>query len=111
MSRNRNTANEKSMSYYADKMISRIVKCVKDELQRNTSRIETAIVTQVNTNGTVNVSLPADENSKFTNISNQTPFELFVGDSVEIMLKNGSFSNCWIIAKHGATFLPKNTLQ
>ena len=53
--------------------------------------------------GTVDVILPREPETEFTRIQNQTPFELREGDSVEIMLKKGSFNNCWVMAKHGAT--------
>ena len=49
------------------------------------------------------------ETKLFTRISNQSPFTLSPGDGVEIMLKNGSFDNCWIIAKHGITRADMNT--
>ena len=51
--------------------------------------------------GTVDVFLPSDPNSIFTRIQNQSIYQdLQIGDGVELLLKNGRFSNCWIIAKH-----------
>ena len=60
-------------------------------------------MTNVNSDGTVDVILPREPETEFTRIQNQTPFKLKEGDSVEIMLKKGSFNNCWVMAKHGAT--------
>lgn len=44
-------------------------------------------MTNVNSDGTVDVILPREPETEFTRIQNQTPFELREGDSVEIMLK------------------------
>ena len=88
---------------YADEMLNRILQCVTAEIKRTSPRIESATVTNVNNDGTVDVILPREPETEFTRIQNQTPFELREGDSVEIMLKKGSFNNCWVMAKHGAT--------
>lgn len=85
----------------ADSLLSRILACVD---QKNSSNDVTkgAIVTRVNEDGTVNVRLPADDSGQeFTRISNQSVYELNEGDSVELYLKGGRYSNCWVIAKHG----------
>lgn len=81
-------------------MLQQIIYCAKQEMKKS-PRIESAIVSNVNNNGTVDVIFPSEENYGFKNIQNQTPFELKKGDSVEIMLKDGSFNNCWVMAKHG----------
>lgn len=86
---------------YADEMLNRILQCVTAEIKRTSPRIESATVTNVNSDGTVDVILPREPETEFTRIQNQTPFELREGDSVEIMLKKGSFNNCWVMAKHG----------
>lgn len=87
---------------YADEMLNKITRCVQEQL-KHTPQIETAIVKKVNLDGTVNISLPtSDRNTVFTRISNQTPFTLTVGDTVEVIKKTGSWNNCWIIAKHEA---------
>lgn len=86
---------------YADEMLNRILQCVTAEIKRTSPRIESATVTNVNSDGTVDVILPREPETEFTRIQNQTPFELREGDSIEIMLKKGSFNNCWVIAKHG----------
>ena len=88
---------------YADIMLDRINQCV-DQKTKNLSIISGAVVNSVNTDGTINVYLPPDKNKVFTNISNQTPFSLKQGDSVELLLKDGSYNNCWIIAKHQTTY-------
>ena len=98
MDKNRN----KNYNRYADEMLSKIDQCVKQRLQK-ISDLETAVVESINSNGTVNVFFPPNKENIFTNINNQTPFTLNPGDSVEVMKKFGSWSNCWIIAKHGST--------
>lgn len=92
-----------SYDNYADEMLRRIIECVQEQLKKTSPRIESATVTRVNEDGTVNITLPREDNSEFTRIQNQTPFELTTGDSVEILLKKGSFNNCWVVAKHGTT--------
>lgn len=72
---------------YADEMLNRILQCVTAEIKRTSPRIESATVTNVNNDGTVDVILPREPETEFTRIQNQTPFELREGDSVEIMLK------------------------
>lgn len=90
------------ISQCADSMLNRIVIAVKDELKKNSPRIETAIIQNINQDGTIDVYLPSDPDSVFTRIQNQSVYQdLQVGDGVELLLKNGRFSNCWIIAKHG----------
>ena len=90
------------INQYADAMISKIVQFTKEEIKRTAIRIESAIVTNVHDDGSADVVLPSDKNSGFTKIQNQSTHPLKAGDAVEILLKNGSFNNCWIIAKHGA---------
>ena len=93
-------STEKGLNDLADLMLGRINSCVDDKAKKNV-KIKSATVTKVNEDGTVNVSLPDDGGNGFSRIQNQSVYELSVGDSVEIMLKEGSFSNCWVIAKHG----------
>jgi len=92
----------KGVNSSADKMLAGIETVIKNFL-KTTPKFSGAIVDRVNENGTVNIFFPPDSNTIFTNISNQTPFTLAAGDSVEVTLKNGSYSNCWISAKHGMT--------
>lgn len=98
-----NENNEFNYNYdgYADEMLRRILLCVKQEIKKTSPRIESATVTNVNSDGTVDIILPRESETEFTRIQNQTSFELKEGDSVEIMLKKGNFNNCWVTAKHG----------
>lgn len=89
----------------ADSMLNKITQCIKEEL-KTTPRVCGAVVSSIGENGKVNVYFPPDKDKIFTNISNQTPFELKEGDSVELLLKDGSYSNCWVVAKHATTFVP-----
>lgn len=90
----------------ADAMIQKIQK-ICENLISGVPKIQGAIVAQVNENGTVNVYLPGEEQNIYTNIQNQSIYQdLKPGDEVEILLKNGRFSNCWIIAKHNNLFNP-----
>lgn len=99
--RKNNIQSDYTMDDLADSLLSRILACVDQKAQSN-DITKGAIVTRVNEDGTVNVKLPADEEGhEFTKISNQSVYELSVGDSVELYLKGGRYSNCWIIAKHG----------
>ena len=99
--RKNNIQSDYTMDDLADSLLSRILACVDQKAQSN-DITKGAIVTRVNEDGTVNVKLPADEEGhEFTKISNQSVYELSVGDSVELYLKGGRYSNCWVIAKHG----------
>ena len=91
-----------TINKYADTMLARISQCVAEETKKMPA-LSGAVVSSVNTDGTVNVYFPPDDNKIFTNISNQTPFTLQAGDSVELLLKDGSYNNCWVIAKHQDT--------
>ena len=93
----------KTSNTYADMMLEKISKCVEQET-KNLPSLSGAIVSSVNTDGTINVYFPPENNKIFTNISNQTPFSLEPGDSVELLLKDGSYNNCWIVAKHQTTY-------
>lgn len=89
------------LSAYADLMLDRIDTCISDKISKSVTRLASAIVTKVNSDGSVNIRLPSEDNTEFTRIQNQCPYELKVGDAVELTLKNGSFNNCWVSAKHG----------
>lgn len=93
-------STEKGLNDLADLMLGRINSCVDDRTKKAV-KIKSAIVTKVNDDGTVNVQLPNDDGSDFSRLQNQSVYELNVGDSVEILLKEGSFTNSWVIAKHG----------
>lgn len=63
----------------------------------------TAIVTQDNGDGTVDVYFPPDTNSLKQGILNKTGEDLKAGDAVEVCTKNGSMANAWVSIKHGPT--------
>ena len=89
-----------NMNQYADLMLTRIVQVVND-LMKTVPQLKSAIVDSVNDDGTVNVRFPSDRQNIYRNIQNQSIYQdLAPGDGVELMLKGGSFSNCWIVAKH-----------
>ena len=94
----------------ADSMLNRITECFKDSL-KGIPQIKSAVIDSINEDGSINIFFPPNETKLFTRISNQSPFILSPGDGVEIMLKNGSFDNCWIIAKHGVTRADMSTQQ
>lgn len=87
----------------ADKMLAGINTVIQESL-KTTPRLTGAIIDRVNEDGTVNVYFPPDRDQIFTNISNQTPFQLNKGDSVELLIKNGDYSNCWVAAKHEESY-------
>ena len=89
-----------SINKYADDLLAKIDACIAERI-KNTPQLVSAIVSKVNEDGTVNVYFPPNEKSVFTRIQNQSIYDLQVGDSVEIVLKDGTYSNCWILAKHG----------
>lgn len=60
-----------------------------------------AIVTKVNDDGTVNVTIPPDNNRFVNNVLNKSNESLSTGDSVELCTKNGRLSNAWVAIKHG----------
>lgn len=95
-----NITSSNEINNYADIMINRISIMIEDMMKKVT-HLDSAVVDRVNSDGTVDVYFPPDNSKIFTRISNQTSYNLVAGDSVEILLKNGSYSNCWIIAKHG----------
>lgn len=64
-----------------------------------------AIVTQVNSDGTVNVTIPPDNSRFVNNVLNKSNEFLSPGDSVELCTKNGRLSNSWVAIKHGKSRL------
>ena len=86
----------------ASQLIKSINTVIDDKL-KTALRLDSAIVKRVSNNGTVDIYFPPENNIEFTSISNQTPFTLYPGDSVEVLIKDGSYSNCWIVAKHKAS--------
>ena len=60
-----------------------------------------AVVTKVNDDGTVNVTIPPDNSRFVNNVLNKSNESLSSGDSVELCTKNGRLSNSWVAIKHG----------
>ena len=60
-----------------------------------------AIVTHVNSDGTVNVTIPPDNSRFVNNVLNKSNDSLSSGDSVELCTKTGRLSNSWVAIKHG----------
>ena len=60
-----------------------------------------AVVTKVNDDGTVNVTIPPDNSRFVNNVLNKSNESLSTGDSVELCTKNGRLSNDWVAIKHG----------
>ena len=83
-----------------DKYAQQFLNNVKDCVNENTKdfvTIKSAIITQVNENGTVNVKFPEDGGT-WSNITNQSIYQdLKVGDEVKLIQQNGVLKNCWII--------------
>ena len=92
----------KSINTVIDDKLKNIVR-VDSAIVKTALRLDSAIVKRVSNNGTVDIYFPPENNIEFTSISNQTPFTLYPGDSVEVLIKDGSYSNCWIVAKHKAS--------
>ena len=61
----------------------------------------TAVLTKVNDDGTVNVTIPPDNSRFVNNVLNKSNESLSTGDSVELCTKNGRLSNAWVAIKHG----------
>ena len=97
---------------YADVMLDVVRGIIKQEIEKldlgtaSSCQLRSAVVSRINEDGTVNVYFPPNKNSEFTHISNQSIYELQVGDNVELILKDGSFSNCWVCAKHKTPTTP-----
>ena len=60
-----------------------------------------AVVTKVNDDGTVNVTIPPDNSRFVNNVLNKSNESLSSGDSVELCTKNGRLSNSWVAINHG----------
>lgn len=83
----------------ADEMLKKIDECISTRLKGLPS-IKSAVIKTVNEDGSVDVYFPPDEDHVFTRIQNQSIHVLVPGDSVELLLKDGTYSNCWVIARH-----------
>lgn len=82
-----------------NKFLKQISKIIDHKLEKLTT-VESAIVDQVNLDGTVNLHIPPDS-TMFTNIQNQSIYQdLQVGDCVKVLKQNNKASNMWIIGGH-----------
>ena len=88
------------------KQIAEFKKVIEDIIDARLKRygitsFVAAIVTKVNDDGTVNVTIPPDNNRFVNNVLNKSNESLSTGDSVELCTKNGRLSNAWVAIKHG----------
>lgn len=70
-----------------------------------------AIVSAINSDGSVNVYLPPDTTKIVSNVANKTGEYLNIGDSVELCTKNGKTNNAWIAVKHRTNLDGNNAYQ
>ena len=105
-----NRYSQTETNKYAEDFLNKIDDCIDNKL-KSQLQLRSAVVKRVNTDGTVDVYFPPNDTNLFTKIQNQSVYELEVGDSVEIILKGGSFNNCWIIAKHQSDKLKRIQMQ
>lgn len=84
------------------KSLMKLIQRVCDENLSRQDSITSGVIDFVNSDGTVDLHIPPD-NVRFTNISNQCPFELNPGDTVKLIKEKGRASNMWVIAKCGVT--------
>lgn len=89
-----------------NKFLKQISKIIDHKLEKLTT-VESAIVDQVNLDGTVNLHIPPDSTT-FTNVQNQSIYQdLQVGDCVKVLKQNNKASNMWIVGGHDLK-RPKN---
>lgn len=90
---------------YTSQFKSVIEDIVKTELKKNgITTYVSAIVQNVNGNGTIDVYFPPNKKDIATGLLNKSGEELLIGDCVEITTKNGNLSNSWVSLKHGTTY-------
>ena len=82
------------------KSLMQLIQSMIDESLRSQNSITSGIVDEVHSDGSVDLHIPPDR-TIFTNIPNQSPFLLEIGDNVKLIKENGRASNMWIIAKCG----------
>ena len=84
----------------SDNLLTQIKNYIDYEINQGV-RLDSAIVSKVHTDGTVDIYFPPDKNKVFTKIQNQSIYQdLQPGDGVKVIYENGSESSCWIIGKH-----------
>ena len=90
---------------YTSQFKSVIEDIVKTELKKNgITTYVSAIVQNINDNGTIDVYFPPNKKDIATGLLNKSGEELLIGDCVEIATKNGNLSNSWVSLKHGTTY-------
>ena len=90
---------DKQDNSLVNKFLKQISKIIDHKLEKLTT-VESAIVDQVNIDGSVNLHIPPD-NTIFTGIQNQSIYQnLKVGDCVKVLKQNNKASNMWIIGGH-----------
>lgn len=90
---------DKQNNSLVNKFLKQINKIIDYKLNKLTT-VESAIVDQVNTDGSVNLHIPPDS-TIFTGIQNQSIYKnLQVGDCVKVLKQSNKASNMWIIGGH-----------
>ena len=90
---------DKQDNFLVNKFLKQISKIIDHKLEKLTT-VESAIVDQVNIDGSVNLHIPPDS-TIFTVVQNQSIYQnLKVGDCVKVLKQNNKASNMWIIGGH-----------
>lgn len=74
--------------------------CVDVLKEQGVPMYVSAIVKDVNADGTVNLYLPPDIKNVITGKLNKTGEKLTPGDSVELLCKKGRLTDSWVAVKH-----------
>ena len=79
-----------------------LIQSMIDESLQGQNSITSGVIDQIHDDGSVDLHIPPD-NTVFTNIPNQCPFTLEIGDNVKLIKERGRASNMWVIAKCGVS--------
>ena len=90
------------MSQDAQQLVELIQKIV-DEALATRDRTQPCIIHAVNTDGTLDISLPPDDINVLHGIINQSGYKFKAGDSAVLYLIRGKTSNAFVISKNNAT--------
>ena len=83
---------DKQDNFLVNKFLKQISKIIDHKLEKLTT-VESAIVDQVNIDGSVNLHIPPDS-TIFTGVQNQSIYQnLKVGDCVKVLKQNNKASN------------------
>ena len=94
----------------SDNLLTQIKNYIDYEINQGV-RLDSAIVSKIHTDGTVDIYFPPDKNKIFTKVQNQSIYQdLKPGDGVKVIYENGSESSCWIIGKHQGGKIGQNFL-